>query len=278
MYNGSITVIERQASIAGGASAFQSRRLPLFGLAVVFLGLFAAAVNVQAQVVWVVDQKASLAWWQVSPHFNQLWATTCPKEISWRPGEGRSSGWIINPSLRAPKTGQANVPDTVNVPFYPRPLVSFVCRQAVAGRVVLPDTVTWRGAHGEVTVQADSLVTGEDMRDLYARKLLRTFSNPSLRFTIDSVVDVTRQADTLFATALGVFEANGSHGAMSAVLRAWPEAGGIRVLAKLRIPAPMLYDQFGISKYALMGAGTGIWKDLFAGVDVLVRPEGLGAH
>jgi hypothetical protein len=250
----------------------------VFALAVVLAGLFVAPINVQAQAVWVADQKASLAWWQVSPHFNQLWATTCPNEISWRPGEGRSSGWIINPKLRAPKTGQANVPDTVNVPFYPRPVAQSVCRPAVAGRIVLPDTVTWRGIHGEVTVQADSLVTGEDMRDVYSHKLLHTFSYPSLRFTIDSIVSVTRQGDTLFATAMGVFEANGSQRAMSAVVRAWPEAGGTRVLAKLHFPAPMLYEEFGISKYALMGAGTGIWKDLFAGVDVVFRPEGRGAN
>jgi hypothetical protein len=36
----------------------------------------------------------------------------------------------------------------------------------------------------------------------------------------------------------------------------------------------MLWEDFGISKYALMGAGTGIWKDLFMGVDLLLRPEG----
>jgi hypothetical protein len=276
MGNDSLAVIREEPSTSSGGASWL-RRLPLFARAAVLVGLFAAPVNVQAQVVWVVDQKASLAWWQVNPHFNQLWATTCPNESSWRPGEGRSSGWVINPSLRAPKTGQANVPDTVHVPFYPRPLVRSVCRQAVAGRVVLPDTVTWRGAHGDVTVQADSLVTGEDMRDLYARKLLRTYTYPSLRFTIDSLVGVTRQADTLFATAMGMFEANGSHGAMSAVLRAWPEAGGTEYWP-LRIPAPMLYDEFGISKYALMGAGTGIWKDLFAGVDVLVRPEERGAN
>ena len=244
----------------------------------VLVGLLAAPVGVQAQVAWTVDRKASLAWWQVNPHFNQLWSTTCPNEISWRPGEGRSPGWVINPNLRAPKTGQANVEDTVHVPFYPRPTAVPACRQAVDGRVLLPDTVTWRGVHGEITVEADSLVTGEDMRDIYARKLLHTFSYPTLRFTIDSLVNVTRQADTIFATALGVFEANGSHAPLSARVRAWPEAGGTRVLARLRFPAPMLFDEFGLSKYALMGAGTGIWKDLFTGVDLLMHPQATGAH
>jgi hypothetical protein len=50
------------------------------------------------------------------------------------------------------------------------------------------------------------------------------------------------------------------------------------VLAKLRVQAPMLWRDFGISKYALMGAGTGIWKDFFMGVDLLLRPEATGAN
>ena len=196
----------------------------------------------------------------------------------WRPGEGRSSGWVINPALHAPKTGQANVPDTVHVPFYPRPSVQSVCRQAVEGRVLLPDTVTWRGARGEVTVYADSLVTGEDMRDIYARRLLRTTSYPSLRYTLDSLVEVTRQSDTVVGTAMGVLSADGMDMPLSAAVRSWPEAGGTRVLAKLRIPASMLWQDLGISKYALMGAGTGIWKDFFMGVDLLLHPEATGAN
>src|SRR5882672_8525183 len=42
-----------------------------------------------AQMRWVVDSRSSLAWWQVSPNLNHLWATTCPGDSSWRPGEGR---------------------------------------------------------------------------------------------------------------------------------------------------------------------------------------------
>jgi hypothetical protein len=235
------------------------------------VALLPALAHAQAPSGWLVDRKASLAWWQVSPHFNQLWATTCPHELSWRPGEGRSSGWIINPTLKAPKTGQANVPDTIHVPFYPRPRVQSVCPEAVQGRVLLPDTLTWRGARGEVTVSADALITGEDMRDVYARKLLHTTQYPTLRFTLDSLVDVTRQADTLFATAVGVLSIRDVSQPLNAVVRAWPEAGGTRVLAKL-------FGEFGISKYALMGAGTGIWKDFFMGVDLLLRPEPMGAN
>ena len=247
-------------------------------LAIGFVSLLALQSRAQAQDAWTVDRTSSLAWYQVNPHFNQLWATTCPNEVSWRPGEGRSPGWTINPKLRAPKTGQANVEDTIHVPFYPRPVAQPVCRESVEGRVIVPDTATWRGIHGVVTVNPDSLVTGENMRDIYARKLLHTTQFPSIRFTIDSLENVSRDADTLIASAIGVLSVNGKDKPMSAGVRSWSEGGGIRVLAKLRVPAHTLWEDFGISKYALMGAGTGIWKDLFMGVDVLLRPEPMGAH
>src|SRR5882757_8516136 len=78
-------------------------------VAAVLLCLRTASADAQAETRWTVDPKASLAWWQVSPHLNHLWATTCPGEPSWRPGEGRSSGWNINPYLELPATGYANV-------------------------------------------------------------------------------------------------------------------------------------------------------------------------
>jgi YceI-like domain len=250
---------------------FWCRQLSQLTLAAALVGVLPRSADAQA---WTVDRKSSLAWYQVSPHFNQLWATTCPNEFSWRPGEGRSPGWTINPKLIAPKTGLSNVQDTIHVPFYPRPTALPVCREAVDGRVVLPDTATWRGVHGVVTVTADSLVTGENMRDVYARNLLGTAHFPLLQFTIDSLRDVTRPADTLFATAVGLLSVKGTDKPMTAVVRSWSEAGGIRVLARLRVPARVLWEDFGISKYALMGAGTGIWKDFFMGVDLLLRPEG----
>src|SRR5437867_3402788 len=79
-----------------------------------------AAVNLRAQTRLTVDPKASLAWWQMSPHLNHLWATTCPEEPTWRPGEGRSAGWIIDQAVKTKsKTGFQNVGDTINVPLYP---------------------------------------------------------------------------------------------------------------------------------------------------------------
>src|SRR2546426_7280345 len=160
-------------------------------LTVALVGPLAAVANAQAHIVWTVDRKASLAWWQVNPHFNQLWATTCPAEPSWRPGEGRSPGWNINPKLRAPKTGDAGVSDTVHVPLYPRDTVRSVCREAVEGRLLLPDAVKWRGGRGGGVVRAGPLGTGGGMRDADAPKSgLPAALHPRIRVTLGRLGDL----------------------------------------------------------------------------------------
>ena len=238
--------------------------------------LLTGVANAQAQTRWLVDPKLSLAWWQVSPHLNHLWATSCPEEPSWRPGEGRSGGWTINPELKtASRTGYQNVPDTIHVPLYPRTRIETVCTEAVHGQVSLPDTVQWRGATGKVAVSADMLISGHDQRDAYARgAVLQANRFRTINFTLDSVVNVTRQADTLRGTGLGVFTLRDVSRPMAAELVAWPEAGGLRVFSKLRIPVRQLVPVYGVSSFALgLGVGSRIWRDLFAGVDMLLRRE-----
>jgi polyisoprenoid-binding protein YceI len=233
-----------------------------------------------AQVRWTIDPKASIAWWQIDPHLNHLWATTCPQEPSWRPGEGRSAGWYIDQMLHASKTGFANTSDTINVPLYPRHKVRSVCTEAVHGQVTAEGgSGSWRGVHGQVNVQADALVTGENMRDAFTKKaVLETLRYPEIRFTLDSLSGTTQRGDTLRATAFGVFAVHGVTKPVTAAVRAWPDAGGMRVLAKFRVPAASLTTDFGMSKYALgLGVETRIWYDLFMGVDLLLRREGSGA-
>ncbi len=245
-------------------------------VSILVAGLLAAAGSAAAQARWVVDPRGSLAWWQVSPHLNHLWATTCPQDPAWRPGEGRSSGWAINRALKLPKTGYANDPDTIHVPLYPRQEVKPICAEAVRGQVLLPDTLTWRGARGQVAVLGDALLTGENMRDLFAhRAVLQTQQYPEIRFTLDSLVGMSKQADTLRGTVVGTFTLHGTAQPMSGPVTAYPDAGGMRVLAKLHLPAQDLLDNWGFSKFALsLGVGTGIWQDLFMGVDLLMRLEG----
>lgn len=258
-----------------------NRCRPLLSLAVA-LGLVATmAAAAQAQARWTADKKASLAWWQINPHMNHLWATTCPQEPSWRPGEGRSAGWVVNRWMRPPKQGEAMVSDTTIIPLYPRRRVRFVCADAVEATVAVADPAKWSGVKGEVTVKADALIGGLDIRDEFTRdKLLQTNQFPEIKFTIDSLVNVTPHADTVYAVAMGVLTLRGVQTGIHATLRYWPELGGLRVLGKLKIPAHDLVPVYGMSGLALgMGVGTLIWQDIYMGVDLLMRPsEGSNSH
>jgi len=241
--------------------------------------LLAAVVSAGAQTRWTVDPKASLAWWQMNPHLNHLWATTCPEEPSWRPGEGRSTGWIVG-QIRNPKHGYAGVDDTTIVPLYQRARVRAVCTEAVDGQVLVADSVAWRGVSGEVVVRGAALVTGEERRDAFARNaVLETNRYPLMRFIIDSLIDVSRQGDTVRGTAMGVFSLRDVKKPMTASVRAWSDAGALRVLAKLRVPARTLPEEFGLSRIALgMGVTSGIWYDLFMGIDVVLRLDSAPAR
>jgi polyisoprenoid-binding protein YceI len=246
-------------------------------LTAALIGLTAAAVA-RAQTRWTVDPKTSSAWWQMSPNLNHLWATTCPGDSSWRPGEGRSSGWYINPKLKLPRTGYANVDDTVHVPLYPRGTVYPVCMEAVRGEVVVPDTVHWRGVAGTVAVQGAALVTGEAMRDVMMHQVMGTMSFPEIEFDLDSLVGMTKQADTLRGSAVGTLTVRGVPRPISAALKVFSDAGGMRVLAKWRIPATALLDITPKLHYLGLGVNTNIWHDFFMGADLVFRPKTRAAN
>jgi polyisoprenoid-binding protein YceI len=242
-------------------------------LAAALAGLLTAVANAPAQNAWTVDPKSSLAWWQINPHLGHLWATTCPQEPSWKPGAGRSAGFTVNPALIDAREGAMS--DTVHVPIYPRHRARPVCTEAVTGRIILPDTVKWRGAHGKVTVKADALVTGLSIRDNYARSAVLEINRfPDAGFTLDSLVDVTRRADTVRGTAVGLVKLHGVERPARAGFRAWPEAGGTRVEAKIGVPAADMTQVFQLSYAALgLGVATNIWKTLYIGVDLVLRRE-----
>jgi len=248
-------------------------------LAPALLGLLAvAAAAGPPQTHWTIDPKKSLAWWQMSPHLNHLWATTCPEEPSWRPGEGRSSGFTINPKLKLPSTGYANVDDTVHVPLYPRDSTTPVCVEAVRGEVVVLDTVHWRGVRGTVEVQGNALVTGEKMVDVMMHRAMQTMLFPEIQFTLDSVAGLTRQVDTLVGRALGTLTIRGVQLPITAALKAFPDAGGLRVLVKWRLPAIALFDLTPTLHGMALGLDTKIWHTLFMGADLVLRPEATAAH
>lgn len=228
--------------------------------------------TVQAQTTrWVLDPTLSLAWWQVNPHLNHLWATTCPADPSWRPGEDRGSGWLV-PSLKLAK-GYAAIVDTV-VPLLPRKWALPLCRTAIRGEVITADAATWKDTRGLIVLNPDSLITGLNMRDEYARKaVLETLRYPDIRFTIDSLADVA-PGDTLRARVSGVFEFRGVKQAMTAPAKAWREAGGLRVTARFDIAPADLVNVYGISNVALgLGVGGLVWKIVHLGVDVVLKEE-----
>jgi hypothetical protein len=237
-------------------------------LAAAAVGL-AVSPGLAQETRWTVDGIRSLAWWQINPHMNHLWATTCPREPSWRQGEDRESG------PGSPRTGYAAILDTVRVPLYPRKWALPLCAEAVRGEIATTDTVTWRDARGLIVLDAGQLTIGQPIRDEYARKTIYTVVNyPDIRFQVDSLTGVI-PGDTLEATVLGTFEFRGVRRPTTARARAWREAGGLRVLARVDLDIAELTDRFGLSKLAMgLGIGGEIWKYLHFGVDVVLKKAG----
>lgn len=221
---------------------------------------------------WTVERRTSLAWWQVDPHYEHLWATTCPADSSWQAGEGRDAGLYVNYKTR-PKTVAAGRSDP-RIPLFPRVIVKNNCRQAIRGEVVVADTERWRGVRGVVRVLADSLFTGFGLRDRFGRQVvLETDEYPEVTFTIDSLSDV-QAGDTIRAVAVGTLELHGVKQATRAPLTAWREGGGLRVKAQFFVPALALTNHFKMSLVALgMGVGMRRWKTVHMGVDLLLQRD-----
>ncbi|HEY0305550.1 MAG TPA: YceI family protein [Longimicrobiales bacterium] len=236
---------------------------------VVALSVFTADANAQS-AKYSAEPRASLAWWQVDPHFGHLWATTCPGDPTWQPGEGRSPQYYID-YIRRHDIKESGGKDP-RIPLYPRKRVRYVCKPAVSAVVELKDTADLTSlANAQVSVIADSLFTGLDMRDAYAkRKVLETRTYPAIRFTVDSLANVQR-GDTLKANAIGTFEVRGVRVPMTSPIKVWREPGGIRVQSHFFIPAKDLIDVYNVSALALgMGVRMMEWNELHMGVDLLL--------
>src|SRR5687767_4148152 len=112
-------------------------------LAAVGMTLFSAwwsAAHAQQQR-WVIDSKASLAWWQMNPTLGHLWGTTCPDEPSWRAGEGSTIdqiGHVVN------KRTSLSGGDENRIPLYPRKTVRSLCRTSLTGTITVADTTNSR--------------------------------------------------------------------------------------------------------------------------------------
>jgi hypothetical protein len=240
-------------------------------LTLTMIGSFLLPAAAQEQT-YVVEPKVSLAWWQMNPHLSHLWATTCPRDPDWRPGEGVGLSEAQNLLKSAHKgKGYGNVLDTI-IPLYPRKKVRPICEDAVQGQVAVSDLKTLRGAHGDIVVHLEDLIMGMKMYDSYQRSILQVGSFPNAEFHIDSI-HVQQPGDTMQAMSYGTFKLHGVEQPATIPLRIWAEPAGMRVTGKFPIVAYDLIEKYGLSKYKLgMGVAQLIWRYVYLGVDLIMKP------
>lgn len=257
------------------AARFRMTKSNLIGaVALVAASLVPALANAQS-AKYSIAPRASLAWWQISPHMNHLWATTCPGDPNWQPGDERSSGWKVD-EKKMPPTGHSNKVDTVHVPLYPRPEANEACTPAVRGDITVQDMANWKGVKGMILVRGDQLITGLDMRDNYARKaILQTSAYPDVKFEIDSLTNIRHRGDTVIADAVGTLEIRAVRAPKKVQIQTWTEPLGRRVTAKFMFPGTDLAEVYKISRLSLgLGVGTGLWKFVHLGIDAILVPAG----
>jgi hypothetical protein len=229
-----------------------------------------------AQTHYKANGRESLAWWQLNPHLNHLWATTCMEDPAWRPGEGVSVGQAAAYVRSLQKRfGYAAIMDTI-IPLYPRRRVRAVCTDAVQADLTVGDTVHWTNVKGKIAIAADQVQTGLKMRDVFLQGLLETSRYRDITFQIDSVVNV-QPGDTVKAVAVGVLNIHGVNQNMRIPIKAFHEADGLRVMGQAMVPAEAMTDVYGLSKMKLgLGVGLNLWKELHMGVDVVLVKTGAG--
>jgi hypothetical protein len=233
-----------------------------------------AAQTVSAQTAqYAVDQSRSLVWWQLDPHYGHLWATTCPRDPSWQPGEGYSAGYAINyknrPKYRLTKESESRLP------LFPRDTVRANCRRAVTGSFTASAAAIFRGLKGSITVEPDSITNGSDIRDRFAEKYVYSSAKyPYLKFTIDSLTSVATTGDTITAIAVGNFEMRGILRPTRVQVQGVREASGLRVRGMFAMPAKELRERYDVSKIALgLGVGMKLWETLFMGFDLVFTEQ-----
>lgn len=230
----------------------------------------------QGPVAYELDQDRSLVWWQIDPHYGHLWASSCPADPSWQPGEGHSAGYYINYATR-PKIRTTNESEA-RVPLFPRKTVRPNCRHATKGGFTAADGSTYAGFKGYVIINPDSIETGADHRNEFSRKYVFGTSNyPTIQFSIDSLSNVTMSGDTVNAIAVGTFQLRGAQKQTRVQVTGIRQGNTLRVRGAFAMPATELHARYGVSQTA-MGAGVGLklWNTLFMGFDLIVVPQASG--
>ena len=247
-----------------------TRRLLLFCTLAIVIPFNTAAAQ---QTRYVVDQKRSLVWWQLDPHFGHLWATTCPRDPSWQPGEGHSGRYAINYKKR-PNVKLTNV-SAGTFPLFPRDTVRANCRTAVSGSFSTEDAKRFSKMRGSVAILMDSITNGSDARDLMAKKYIYSSSKyPTVKFTVDSLTAIEMSGDTVNAIAVGTFELRGVQKLTRVQVQGVPEPSGLRVRGLFAMPVTELQERYSVSRAVLsMGVGAKLWDALFMGIDFILTPQ-----
>ncbi|MSR06378.1 MAG: hypothetical protein EXR93_04805 [Gemmatimonadetes bacterium] len=243
------------------------------GAVLVAVGLGTNPVAAQTEpgtFSYTVNEPYSLAWYQINPHTSVLWATTCPGDPFWRPGESRSSAGGTR-GLAPPRSGTANVKDSV-IPLYRRPAARPYCANAVHGSISAEDTVTWRGLKGTISIEPDSLFSGLALRDRTAsREIFNTYMWHTISFTIDSLTQIV-PGDTMRAVAYGVFHFRDVQAPTTALIQVWREPPGLRVTSRLDMIPVDLVEAYGVSIHPVrLGIQSGGWSMIHFGVDMILN-------
>jgi hypothetical protein len=251
------------------SKVWTARRLGSTGLllSAVFSLLPASSV---AQTRFRAVPNESLAWWQLNPHLNHLWGTSCMEDPSWRPGEGVSLGQAgaYVRSLQK-RFGYAALLDTI-VPLYPRRRVRPVCSPGVTAELTVGDTLRWQNVRGKVDIAANTINTGLRMRDNFLHGILEAERFKNITFQVDSVVSV-QPGDTIKAVAVGVLQVRGTNLPVRVPFRAYPEGSGLRVVGQLMQPSSVMTDVWNFSKFKLgLGVGLSLWKEIHMGLDMVL--------
>ncbi|HUP90345.1 MAG TPA: YceI family protein [Longimicrobiales bacterium] len=243
------------------------RRFILLGLVAAFAPLHTARAQ---QTTYVVDHYRSLVWWQLDPHFGHLWATSCPNDPSWMPGEGHSQGYNTHvknkPKIRTTKEA-AGV-----YPLFPRDTVRANCKGTVSGTFTTSDAKRFSQLKGMVQVSMDSVINGSDARDLFAHKYIYSAAKyPTTTFTVDSLTNINFVGDTVNAVAVGTWVFRGVESPTRVQVQGVRDPSGLRVRGLWAFPAKDLTQKYGISRTALtMGVGAKLWDTVFMGLDFIL--------
>ena len=238
----------------------------LVAMAAIFMWQQPAAAQPRT---YTIDNTRSLVWWQIDPHIGHLWASSCPADPSWQPGEGHSAGYYINyatrPEIRTTHEAEKRIP------LFPRRTVRPNCRRAVSGSFQTSATLTT--GTGKISVLPDSIETGADARNIFANKYVYGTSNhPTIDFTVDSLTSVVLTGDTVTAIAVGNFHFRGVVKPTRVQLKGVKDASGMRVRGMFAMPASELESRYNVSSTALgMGVGLKLWNTLFMGFDLIFK-------